>query len=128
VVAHDAPSALVASAVRQCGAHAVWHLGVGVGSVASVSEALEFVGRFSHCIDAYLLSWSECGARGEVRECAAAAMPSAGIVAAKEFPSSSQSDDLRRLAWRMTVAELIRTDRGEAVGGTLHPRPTIAAR
>lgn len=35
---------------------------------------------------------------------------------------------LDRLAWRMALAEVVRSDRDEAVGGTLHPRPTVAAR
>lgn len=126
MVAHDAYSALLSPAVRARGAHAVWRFRIGFPSEASPRGALEFTRRFTAGIDAYLLSWIERRPGGEVVERVAAAMPSAGIVAAKEFPTRFARDEPRRLAWRMAVAEVVRTDRGEAVGGTLHPRPTIA--
>jgi hypothetical protein len=126
MVAHDAYSALLSPAVRARGAHAVWRFRIGFPSEASPRGGLEFIRRFTAGIDAYLLSWIERTARGEAVERVAAAMPSAGIVAAKEFPTRDARDEPRRLAWRMAVAEVVRTDRGEAVGGTLHARPTIA--
>ena len=128
VVAHDALSAILAQAVRERGAHAVWRLRIAPGSPAPARRALEFLGRFAPDIDAYLLSWIEHGPRGEVVERVAAAMPSAGIVAAKEFPTRFAENEPRQLAWRMALAELVRTDRGEVVGGTLHAKPTVAAR
>ena len=128
VVAHDAPTALLAQAVRDQGAHAVWRLRAGVASPASARAALDLLGRFRFCVDAYLLSWTERDTHGELIERVVAAMPAAGIVASKEFPFGFHADDPRRLAWRMALAEVIRTDREEAVGGTLHPRPTVAAR
>jgi hypothetical protein len=128
LVAHDAPSALLARVVRESGAHTVWRLRVGMGTEGSAPVAIELLGRGPGCVDAYLVSWAERGPRGELVECVAAAMPSAGIVAAKEFPSPSLREELRRLAWGMALAEIVRSDRGEAVGGTLHARPTIAAR
>jgi hypothetical protein len=127
LVAHDAYSALLSPAVRARGAHAVWRFRIGFPSEASPPGALDFIGRFTAGIDAYLLSWIERRPGGEVVERVAAAIPSAGIVAAKEFPTRSERDEPRRLAWRMAMAEVVRADRGEVVGGTLHPRPTIAA-
>jgi hypothetical protein len=79
-------------------------------------------------VDAYALSWLERGPRGEVVERVVAAMPSSGVVAAKEFPTRFAGDEPRRLAWRMALAEIVRGDRDEHVGGTLHARPTVAAR
>jgi hypothetical protein len=128
VVAHDARTALLAQVVRDQGAHAVWRLRAGVASPATARAALDLLGRFHACVDAYLLSWTERGAHGGLIERVIAAMPAAGIVAAKEFSLGVSGDDPRRLAWRMAVAEVIRTDRDEAVGGTLHARPTVAAR
>jgi hypothetical protein len=128
VVAHDALSAVLAQAVRERGAHAVWRVRIASSSPASARRALEFLGRLAPGIDAYLLSWIERTPRGERLERVAAAMPSAGIVAAKEFPSPGLGNEPRPLAWRMALAEVVRTDRGEAVGGTLHPKPTVAAR
>jgi hypothetical protein len=90
--------------------------------------ALELLARFPQGIDAYLLSWIERSARGRLVERVAAAMPGAGIIAAKEFPNRPARGGPRRLAWRMAVAEVVRSDRDEAVGGTLHPRPSVAAR
>jgi hypothetical protein len=63
-----------------------------------------------------------------VLESVGAALPSAGLVAAKEFPIRSRNDEQRRLAWRMALAEIVRSDRGERVGGTIRPCPTVASR
>jgi hypothetical protein len=128
VVAHDALSALVARAARERGAHAVLRFRFAAGPGTSALQALEFLRSFTFGVDAYVLTWLERGPRGEVVERVAAAMPSAGIVAAKEFPSRLSADQQRRLAWRMALAEVVRSDRGECVGGRLHPRPTVAVR
>jgi trehalose synthase len=137
VVAHDTPSALLAEAAREHGAHAVWRVPAGTAAGRSRSQELESLRRFIACIDAYLLTWRERGPGGEMVDCVAAAMPSAGIVAAKKFPApladpepggQTSEQEARQLAWWMVVAEIVRTDRGEAVGGTLHPRPSVAPR
>jgi hypothetical protein len=128
IVAHDALSAILSQAVRERGAHAVWRFRVAGPSRASARRALEFLQSFTRGVDAYVLTWLERGPGGEALERVAAVMPSAGIVAAKEFPTRFAGDDERRLAWRMALAEIVRSDRGESVGGTLHPRPTVAAR
>jgi hypothetical protein len=128
VVVHDALSAIFARAVRERGAHAVWRVHVGGTSGATAREALEFLHDFTAGVDAYILTWRERGPRGDIVERVAAAMPSAGIVAAKEYPVRVHGDDARRMAWRTALAEIVRGDRGECVGGTLHPRPTVAAR
>jgi hypothetical protein len=128
VVVHDALSALLARALRERGAHTVWRVQVTEHPVAAEREALEFLRRFTPGIDAYILTWVERGPRDAVVERVAAAMPSAGVVVAKEFPLGAASDEPERLAWRTTLAEVVRGDRGERVGGTLHARPSVAAR
>jgi hypothetical protein len=128
VVAHDAVGAAAAEAVRDRGAHAVWRFRVRGPSRAPARQAREFLQGLAGCVDAYVLSWFERGARGEPVERVTAAMPSAAIVAAKEFPARWLAEEPRCLAWQMALAEIVRTDREECVGGRLHPRPTVAAR
>ncbi len=128
VVVHDALSAIMIEAVRERGAHAVWSVPVGGRSRATARQASEFLRPFTPGIDAYIFSWRDRGPRGEVIESVGAAMPAAGIVAATEFPTRFAGGESRRLAWRMALAEIVRSDRGECVGGTLHPCPTVATR
>jgi hypothetical protein len=126
VVIHDAVSALVAGAAREQGARAVWHLRIA-GRRAGAREALAFLQRSAGDMDGYIVGWRVPGRWGPV-EHVAAAMPAAGIVAVEEFPAGSPDDGLRRLAWRIALAEVVRTGRAEAVGGTLRPCPTVPAR
>jgi hypothetical protein len=128
VVLHDALSATDAQAVRDRGAHAVWSVSAMGASTAPARHAREFLSRFTPGVDAYVLTWLERGARGEAVERVAAAMPSPGVVAAKEFSTRFRGEEPRRLAWRMALAEVVRSDRGEHVGGTVRPRPAVAAR
>jgi hypothetical protein len=129
VVVHDPLSALVAEAVREHGARPVWHLRVaGPSNAAAARQALDFLGRFTSGLDAYMLGWQAAGSHGRPVERVAAAMPAAGIVATEEFPARVRDEGPRRLAWRMALAEAVRMGRDESVGGTLHPRPTVAAR
>jgi hypothetical protein len=127
-VAHDALSAIVAGPIRERGAHAIWSVRAEGSSPAAMSRALDFLSRFTDGVDAYVLTWHERDVRGDVIERVAAVMPSAGLVSAKEFPTRLPGEEPRRLAWRMALAEIVRSDRGECVGGTLHPRPSVAAR
>jgi hypothetical protein len=130
LVVHDALGAIMAQPARERGAHAVWHLSGRDVSARTPQRARESVvgDALGPGIDAYLMSWRERGSRGQVVERIVAAMPSAGIVAAKEFPARFAGEEPRRLAWRMALAEVVRSDRGECVGGTLRPRPVVAAR
>jgi len=98
VVAYDALSAALCEAVRDRGAHAVWRIRIARRWINPPRQALEFVARFTPGIDAYLLSWVERNARGQTVERVAAAMPSAGIVATKEFPV--RVPPASRAAWR----------------------------
>ncbi len=128
VVVHDALSAIAIQPARERGAHAVWRIQVSGAPGTAARQALEFLQAFTPGIDAYLLRWQERGPHGEVLESVGAALPSAGLLAAKEFPIRSRDDEQRRLAWRMALAEIVRSDRGERVGGTIRPCPTVASR
>jgi hypothetical protein len=128
LIAHDAPTLRFSEAVREHGGHAVFRFRAGFVPTASRHAALELLAEMPACIDAYLLNWREDRGHGEVVEVVVAAMPAAGIIAAKEFPLGVPGKDLRPLAWRMAVAEVVRTDREEAVGGRLHAKPAVAAR
>jgi hypothetical protein len=129
VIAHDAPTLRFSEAVREHGGHAVFRFRAGFVPTASAQAALELLAEMPGCLDAYLLSWRENRGHDEVVERVVAAMPAAGIVAAKEFPLGVPGEeDPCPLAWRMAVAEVVRTDRQEAVGGRLHAKPAVAAR
>ena len=128
VVVHDALSAMLVRAVRELGAHAVWRLRIGATPRPSRAQALEVLRRFTTSVDAYVMTWWERDRHGDVTEGISAVMPSARIVATKEFSTRFAGERPRELAWRMALAEIVRTDRSEAVGGTLRPRPAVATR
>jgi hypothetical protein len=128
VIAHDPLSVMVAEAVRERGAHALWNVRVGAEVATAGGPVLELMRRITSSVDAYVLAWRERSWRGQVTECVAAAIPAAAIVVAKQFPAVLDLENPRRLAWRMTVAETVRGDREECVGGRLHPKPVVAAR
>ena len=128
VVAHDGVSALVARAARERGAHVVWRVRTSQESSHGTRQARDLLRSFTVGIDAYVLRWLERGTRGEVIEGVAAAMPSSDVVAVTRTPGSGGGEEHRYLAWRMAFAEIVRDDRQEHVGGTLHPRPAVAAR
>lgn len=128
VVVHDALSAIAIQPARERGAHAVWRIQISGAPGSAARQALEFLQAVTPGIHAYLLRWQERGPHGEVLESVGAALPSAGLLAAKEFPIRSRDGEQRRLAWRMALAEIVRSDRSERVGGIIRPCPTVASR
>ena len=121
VVVHDALSAMLARAVRERGAHAVWRFRIDARARPSRSPALEFLQRYTTGVDASLLTWLDRDRHGDVIESVTVVMPSARIVATKEFSTRFKGEAPRELAWRMALAEIVRSDRSECVGGTLRP-------
>ena len=99
-------TAAPADAIRQRGAHAVWQ-------VMSPREP-------APAIDAYLVT----GRTADGAHVVAALMPGAGIVIAKEMRGATYRD----VGWCSLLADVVRTDREECVGGTLHARPAVAPR
>jgi hypothetical protein len=105
VVVHDPLTEARAEAIRARGAHAVWH-------VVAPREPLA-------AIDAYVMT----GRTADEALIVVAVMPRAGIVAAKEIQGT-----YRDVGWTSLLADVVRTDRDECVGGTLHARPAVAPR
>jgi hypothetical protein len=125
VVLHDPLVALMAEAARERGAHVVWHVRIGgLERGASVGVAWAFLRRYTPAVDAHVTSWRQRG-RSAPLERIAALIPSAGLVAAKEIVAQGRE---RGRGWRSVLADVVEEDRGEAVGGTRHARPTVAAR
>jgi hypothetical protein len=113
VVMHDPLTALLAEAVRERGAHAVWH--VHVDAAAPVRSALDFLQPHVEGVDAYVIT-----RRGHV----AALIPSASVVVEKEIREDAYAGD----GWSSALADVVGADRGERVGGMLHARPVVAVR
>jgi hypothetical protein len=106
VVLSAPPSAALTRAIRDRGAHALWHL--------------ERVRTRMEGIDAFILSART--ASGAI--IVAAVIPSVGTVAVKEVRGTSYRD----MGWGCVLADVVETDRDEAVGGTLRPRPVVPVR
>jgi hypothetical protein len=113
VVMHDPLTALLADAVRERGAHALWH--VHLDTAAPARSALEFLQPHVAGVDAYVITRS-----GHV----AALIPSASVVVEKEIREDSYAGD----GWSSALADVVGADRGERVGGMLHARPVVAVR
>jgi hypothetical protein len=129
VVLHDALTAMLVEAIRERGAHAVWHVQMGVAPRDAAGEAWTFLRRYTPAVDAYLTTWSEPTGRGVLAERIAALMPSADVVAAKEIAAADAAADRRHnAAWSSVLADVVHADRGESVGGTLQARPAVPAR
>ena len=106
VVLNAPPTHALARAIRDRGAHALWQ----IDSLRDRADG----------IDAYVLT----GRAADGAQIVAAIMPSAGLVALKEM----RGDPYRELGWGSLLADVVRADRDECVGGTLRPRPLVAAR
>ena len=105
VVIADPTGTGLAEPVRDRGAHAL----------------VEVHGPATHirAVHAYLVAWGWGGAFG-----VAAGIPAAGAVTAKLARAHAD----RTLAWGALLADVLDAARSETVGGTFHPRPTVAAR
>jgi hypothetical protein len=131
VVVHDALSAALAGAIRERGAHAVWHVTISSGRGARAAR--DFIGRYTGAIDAYVMTRRRPVGRGLVEESMAAVMPRADVVAARELGAEDPRDHDHRsrteeVGWSALLADVISEDRRQTVGGTRHVRPTVAPR
>jgi hypothetical protein len=129
VIIHDALTALLVEAIRERGAHAVWHVRVTAPTrEAAAAQARAFLDDYTSSVDAYMISWSQPAGAGWPVDRVAALMPSAGVVAAKEIPIEHAASGARDVALRSVLADVLHADRDEAVGGTLHARPAVPPR
>jgi hypothetical protein len=106
VVLHDPVTTAPADAIRQLGAHVICHV-LGLREPAPA-------------VDAYVVS----GATPDGTQVVAALLPCSGIVTAKQMRGRRYRD----AGWSSLLADIVAGDREECVGGTLHPRPAVAAR
>jgi hypothetical protein len=109
---------VVAETLRERGTHVVWHLQAGTRLPAERDRA----------VDAYATSWSRRRARGRLVHRVVAALPSAGLVVAKESVAELHGLPFDDLTWSTALASVHHDDRREVVGGRRRPRPAVAAR
>jgi trehalose synthase len=120
VVVHDPLTALAAEAARECGAHVVWHVTASRAPWQDmVGSAWSFLRRFTVAVDAYLTSASD---EAPPLERVALLLPCPDLVRERDIGAN------RGVGWGNALADVVETDRGERAGGTLHPRPVVAAR
>jgi hypothetical protein len=104
VVLHDPSAAALARPARERRAH-----------VVSRTGPTEPPGGHPSPVDAYLMAWGRH---------VAALMPAPALMRLKEMERDTYDD----LGWGSLLADIVRSDRDERVGGTRHPRPTVAPR
>jgi hypothetical protein len=132
VIVHDALTALLVQAVRERGAHTVWHVHATARdaprAARAARQAQDFLRDYTAAVDAYIMTWPEPAGRGRVVERVAAAMPDCDTVASKEIPAGDDPGAPRTLAWRTALADVVADDREGHVGGTIRVRPSVAVR
>jgi len=119
IVLHDPLTAVLGQAARERGAHVLWRLPVVSGRRgAARAGAWTFMRRYTGMVDAYVATSSGPGAHRIV-----AIVPSRGLVAAKEVDPAHGD-----VGWSSVLADVVRADRDETVGGIFHARPVVAGR
>ena len=120
VVLHDPLAAALAEPVRSRDAHAVWRVTPRPGWGAA-TQAWRFLQRGRPCFDAYITDWRRGGM--------AAFISALDVLSAKEGPAAGAGQEGHgALSMTSLLADIVRDDRGETVGGRKHPRPTVAPR
>ena len=125
LVIRDAAAIGVSRMARECGAHVIWdrrlmprRSGSTVGVPPSRRQAL--------APDAWLTAWTT-GGRGAPRRLAAF-IGAPSILSAKEMGGGAADDSYEQLGWTSLLADIVREDRAERVGGTVATRPLVAPR
>lgn len=133
VVLHDPIAAPLARPIRERGAHAIWRASIGPWD-HDVAAAWRFVHDHSPTLDAYVMTWRS--ARGGIAGSISGFISASGVVAAKELARASElahsesepGADYTELGWTTLLADIVRADRADRVGGRLSARPSVAAR
>ena len=112
VVLQDPLSALLAQAVRERGAHAVWYV-----TVSAPREAVDHLRSYLPALDAYVVASTRW---------VAALMPAADVMARREL--TARGAPARDVAWGSVLADVVHGDRAESVGGRHHARPAVPVR
>jgi hypothetical protein len=101
IILDDRVAGSLSHLARESGAHVVVRAGESTPAIPAV--------------DAYLMVRA-----GRV----VAFLPAPSRISIKHVGSGRYED----LGWASALADVVHSDRGECVGGTLHPRPTVAPR
>jgi hypothetical protein len=129
VILHDCFTVSLATALRDRGAHAIWHLRRRSATrPPCVREAIEFLDRGGGgAVDAVVID--------ERRAIDGAQLITAFLPAARflDIREVSQGGDAPRagrvaLAWASLLGDIVEEDRADHVGGTIQVRPVVAAR
>lgn len=132
VVLHDALTVALARAVRERGAHAIWHVRAVRGAQAPSARAAQaFLDPYTDAVDAFVVTWTEPRERRRRVEHVAALLPAAGLVDVKDAAAGGGVEAPARhsaLAWSSVLGDVVEADRDDRVGGTLHVRPAVAPR
>lgn len=127
VVLHDPVCAGLAEAVRARGAHAIWRVSPEPrrGPAAELWRSMRV---HPPGLDAYIVAWRERHTRRPATDGLAAFIAAADVVSAKEIAPRRRKPGYDDLGWTSLLADVVRADRNDCVGGTLHARPSVAAR
>jgi hypothetical protein len=129
VVLHDCFTVSFAAALRDRGAHAIWHLRRRSGSQAPCARAaIDFLDRGGgNAVDAVVID-ERLGFDGPER--VTALVPAAGLLDVREVVPGG--DEARAagvaLSWISLLGDIVEEDRNDHVGGTIQVRPIVAAR
>jgi len=129
VVLHDRFTVSFAAALRDRGAHVVWHLRERSGSPApSVRAVIDVLDRSGGSpVDAVVVD-ERVGPGGPER--VAALVPASQLLDIREVPFGDDAVRAERvaLAWISLLGDIVQEDRADHVGGTIQARPVVAAR
>jgi hypothetical protein len=129
VILHDCFTVSLATAVRERGGHAVWHLrrrpGLQAPCIRAAIDFLDKVG--AAAVDAVVID-ERWGNDGEER--VMALLPAAGLLVVREASPGGDAAGADRvaLAWNSLLGDIVEEDRADHVGGTIQVRPVVAPR
>jgi hypothetical protein len=127
VVLHDWFTASFAAALRERGAHAVWHLRSRSGA-PSARPTTDFLDRGgAAALDAVVIDQRR-GLDGEER--VAALIPAARLLDVRQASAGGDAARTERLAlaWASLLGDIVEEDRSDHVGGLIRARPAVAPR
>ena len=126
VVLHDGFTVSFATAMRDRGAHAVWHLRRRSGAPGA-RAAIDFLDRSgAAAVDAVVVD-ERVGSGGPER--VTALVPASQLLDIREVPLGDAARAERvALAWISLLGDIVEEDRADHVGGTIQARPVVAAR
>jgi hypothetical protein len=125
LVIRDRTAIGVGRLARECGAHVIWDRRVQTRRPGSPGDQAPQRAE-APALDAWLTAWSTANRRAPRGLAAFIGAPD--ILSAKEMSAGAPDDSYEQLGWRSLLADIVRQDRAERVGGTVAARPFVAAR